>query len=459
MITRHNSLLLLASAAVAVCCQCTANKPDQQPDPSAEPVDITPYKGLIINEVAAHDEIDGGESWIELLNGSSATVDLKEVGIYLYDEYFEGKELWKGTDATLAAGERLVLRTADESLKTGFASNADFKLRLGVGEADIDVFERSKAFAEPKAIGERGSYQRIPDGGADWRNLTYSSPGRGNEVFNYKTTIPNCVWVWNSHVPDLMDNDAAKLKNLHELGYRHILLNAAALNDNFKARTFKFLDACEELGITVHAWMQCFYNGGWVNPIDDENNRYKEEEFERIRNSAKRYIEQYGVQGLHLDYIRFGGTASKHNPSAEVNALGAVNRVCREIREIADSFDEGIVTSAALMPEPNTNYAYAQDPSQMGKYLHILMPMTYRYSYHMSDERVKTVTKWFVDNAADAEVWSGMQTYYGDDNGVTPMEADAIRADMELYKQGGSTGIVLFRYQLGTFPDVNDLWN
>ena len=40
--------------------------------------------------------------------------------------------------------------------------------------------------------------------------------------------------------------------------------------------------------------MQCFYKGGWINPIDDANKCYKEDVFADIREHARKYIEDFG---------------------------------------------------------------------------------------------------------------------------------------------------------------------
>jgi hypothetical protein len=39
------------------------------------------------------------------------------------------------------------------------------------------------------------------------------------------------------------------------------------------------------------------------------------------------------------------------------------------------------------------------------------------------------------------------------------MGPDEIRADSEVIRSTKCSGVVLFRYALGEFPDVNDLWN
>ena len=439
-------ILLLPACCLLLAATCC--KEPVAPDP------VDNYKGLVLNEISAHDEIVDAVSWVEILNTSTEAISLDGLGLFITDEYFKDRQIYTGS-GSLAPGERLVITTADESLGTGINSAAQFVLKLGTKEVITDSFDRDRDRAA--ALTQRGTYQRIPDGGEEWRALPYHSRGKENQVVDIDAQNHTAIWIWSSHIPSWMEDDCADMKHLYELGYRHILLNFAAFNPSNKRRTLEFMEAAEDMGWTVHAWLQCFYNGGWESPVDDENKCYKEATFERIRNNARSYIEEYGVKGLHLDYIRFGGTAYKHNPSAEVNAIGAVDRCCREIREVADSFDAGIITSAALMPEMNSAEYYGQVPNHMGKYMHILMPMIYRYSYNYSDSMCKKVANWFADNAADAQMWSGIQTYVGNDSKVTPMNAEDLRKDIDLFMDTHGKGIVLFRYGLGEFPDVNDI--
>ena len=283
-------------------------------------------------------------------------------------------------------------------------------------------------------------------------------------VFDLSKTRPTAVWAWGSHLSDLISDNGAKMREMKDKGYDHILMNYAGFhNKNYRQQAIKFIQIADEIGLSVHVWLQCFYDGGWVSPIDDEKKAYKEEVYERIRNEATDYLEQWGVKGVHLDYIRFGGTASKHNWGVgenAVNSVNAVNRCCREIREICDGFDEGLVTSAALMPEPNSSSAYGQKPAEMAKYIHILMPMIYRYgSYNFSDKSFKERSDYYAEQAkiGGGVSWSGIQTYDAATHGMT---AEAMRKDIDLMAETKASGIVLFRYQLGTFPDVKDIdWN
>lgn len=431
----------------------------EKPQP-VEPTDVSAWKGLVINEISAHDETVDAVTKVELLNTSSGTMDLSGLGLYITDEYFTGQSIWAApAGAKLSAGERLVLSTGDETLRTGISSAAQFILKLAVEDGTaVDEFDRSQAFADPAPAYPRGSYQRIPDGTGDWRNMTYNTTGWENKLFSPEDYHHTAVWAWSSHVPSLSENDFASLRNLKNLGYDHILLNYVAFETADRRQTLAFLDKCDELGVNVHCWMQCFYKGGWISPVDDANQCYREDVYADIRDHAKKYLEDFGVKGLHLDYIRFGGTASKHDINAEVNSVGAVNRCCRELREITDSYDEGLVLSAALMPEPNTEYAYGQNPAQMGQYIHILMPMLYRYSYNFSDATCKTRTNWFCEHSGGAQVWAGITTYTGNDSsGVKGMDAESLRRDIDVFMDSQADGLVLFRYGLGTFPDVNDL--
>ena len=446
--------ITMAALAVLSCQQ------KEQPKPEPEPTDVSAWKGIVINEVAAHDQTSDADSWIEILNTADKSISLEGLRLLITDDYFTDQSLWEApAGKTLAAGERLVLSTKDETLRTGINSQSQFVLKIAVADGTpVETFDRNATFATPAPCYARGSYQRLPDGSATWRNLTYNSKGIENKVFTLDDYRHTAIWTWSSHVSGLSEDDFAQLKEFKRLGYDHILLNYVAFESTSALRnTIPFLEKCEELGIAVHCWMQCFYNGGWISPVDDENKCYREDVYENIRNNARKYIENFGIKGLHLDYIRFGGTAYKHNPSPEVNAIGAVNRCCREIREIADSYEEGIVTSAALMPEKNSTEYYAQNPSQMGKYIHVLMPMCYRYSYRWSDAGCKDIVNWFANNSGGAQVWAGITTYTGNDSGVTPMDAEALRKDIDIFMDSKADGLVLFRCGLGTFPDVNDL--
>ena len=240
------------------------------------------------------------------------------------------------------------------------------------------------------------------------------------------------------------------------------------------------IEECHKRGLELHAWIVCipigndrqvkllgknsvvkknpdmcihFKKAWYLDPGNPNTAGY-------LSAIAKEITTCYDIDGIHLDYIRFGGTAYKHNPSAEITAVGAVTEFCRQIREAMDARGENIILSAAMMAEDNAAYYYGQNAAQMGRYIHILMPMIYRYQ----EGGVSYSTDWCMKmvrlftTVTDAQVWAGTQTYSYVGNNVSGLDEERLRSDCEDFVGSGASGIVLFRYALGTFPDVNDLW-
>ena len=90
------------------------------------------------------------------------------------------------------------------------------------------------------------------------------------------------------------------------------------------------------------------------------------------------------------------------------------------------------------------------------------MPMVYKYYANATyDDGWMMGTCATFTQATSAQVWAGIQTYKhkpGSED-VIGSPADVIRADAEVIRNTKSSGVVLFRYALGDFPDLNDLWD
>lgn len=268
----------------------------------------------------------------------------------------------------------------------------------------------------------------------------------------------NGIWLWSKYMTEAdLDEFAAK-------DIKNVILHEVAFTRHGVDSTLAFIEEAHQKDIKVHIWFQCFYKDGeWVNPVDDSLNRYKQEYFDEVIARAVDYVKM-GVDGIHLDYIRFGGTAYKHNPSEEITAVGCVTEFCRQIHDAVKAANPDIVLSAALMPEPDSEYYYGQDPAQMGQYIDILMPMIY---YHCDSYR-KNGLKWalgvadhFATKGAPARVWAGLTTYEDTDSTqVVPMSAERILEDCRVFADSSmASGVVLFRYGLGMLPDLHGLWN
>lgn len=424
------------------------------------------YKGLLITEVAANTDKLLTDTWVEVYNPTSADIDLTGLGLFIFDENSNGEELTIMDNMTARAGERLVFTTADYSLVRGFASDSDFKIVLGTSatEGIVDEFSRAED-GNSTATPRFGSYQRIPENG-DWQ-ITAQATKR---IRNFDAK-PNGIWVWSTHMNQWIADDFAVLKKMKQLGYDHILLNYNAFDDPTAGGiTRRLIAAAKQQNLKVHAWMQVFKEkNSWVNPIENlggGQGRYKQEEFDRIIAKAQRYVDEFDVDGIHLDYVRFSGVganlANSNNYSNGVTAAGAITEFCRQLRAAIDSRLEGVILSAAMMTGANAVYYYGQDAYEMGKYIDILMPMAYKYYANTTydDNWVRGTCATFTQ-ATSTQVWAGIQTYThvpGTEN-VIGSEASVIRADAEVIRDTKCSGVVLFRYALGEFPDVNDLWS
>ena len=267
----------------------------------------------------------------------------------------------------------------------------------------------------------------------------------------------NGIWLWSKFMNEV------DLDDLHAKAIDNIILHEVAFEKHGVDSTLAFIHEAQSKGMKVHIWFQAFYKDGkWINPVDDSLNRYKQEYFDEVIERAVKYV-GYGVDGIHLDYIRFGGTAHKHNPSEEITATGCVTEFCRQINKATKAANPKIILSAALMPEPDSEYFYGQDPAQMGQYIDILMPMIY---FHCDSYRkggrpwAKMVADHFATKGAPAKVWAGLTTYEDTEaEHVVPMNAERILQDCRMFTDSTKAeGVVLFRYGLGELPDLNGLW-
>lgn len=447
-------LFLLSFAAIMSGCK------EKMPSPSGGD-----FSGLKITEVAPNAEKGRTDSWVEICNSTSGDINLTGLDLYISDSTSDGEVLTIMDDMTIRAGERLVFSTADYSLIRGFSSADDFELVLGKSatEGIVDRFSRSNQGKGQPTV-RFGSYQRIPESGDEWVVSTHAT----KRIRNYEAK-PNGIWVWSSHMDQWIADDFKVLKELKQKGYDHILLNYNSFDDAAKApKARQIIAEAKKVDMKVHAWMQVFReNNTWVNPIENLGNgygRYKQEEFDRIIAKANWYIDEFDVDGIHLDYVRFSGVganlANSNNYLDGVTAVGAITEFCKQLRESIDSRLEGVVISAAMMPESGTYY-YGQDAYLMGQYIDILMPMAYRYYANKTNTEAwfKGVCNSFA-NTTTAQVWPGVQTYKHKPNSedVVGMDAAGVLADAQAVKDTPCTGIVYFRFALGEFPDVNDFW-
>jgi transglutaminase-like putative cysteine protease len=163
----------------------------------------------------------------------------------------------------------------------------------------------------------------------------------------------------------------------------------------------------------------------------------------------------YNINGIHLDYVRYPGTAYKY-----ANATETITSFVKQVYTTVKSINPSVAVSAALMPEGSVNaYYYGQNYTQLAPYLDFMVPMIYKgnYGYNSStgtSSSGKNGTYWIgstvayiVSQANGTPVVAGLQTYRSDNN-VTPIPASELQNDINAAISNGSSGYALFRYGL-----------
>lgn len=210
-----------------------------------------------------------------------------------------------------------------------------------------------------------------------------------------------------------------------------------------------FVDKFAGTGIRIHAWIICFkdYNGNWIYPEQSPS------QIQTIVNQITNIANTYKIDGIHLDCVRYPGTAYKH-PNAASATQTVTNFVAQIYENIAAINNKDIAgkpyiyLSAALMPECAQNaYYYGQDYAKLAPYLDFLVPMIYKGNYNQNRSWIATTTKYIVQAAGGKPVVAGILSYYSDNN-VTPLPLSDLYADIKTALDNGASGFVLFRYGL-----------
>ena len=255
-------------------------------------------------------------------------------------------------------------------------------------------------------------------------------------------------WLYGS------DMKSVNLKDLASKGVTDVLLNFKAYELYGKSGVETWISSANDVGIDVHMWVQAFYSGstGWVNPVKNgkENTAY----FTTKINEIKTYAAINGLSGIHLDYLRYSGTASSNNAAYQTSGgTDAINSFVKQVKTAIDSVNDKLILSCALMPETTSSeHYYGQDYATLSQYMDVVIPMVYKGNYGKGTDWITSTAQWYVDNSKGADVWVGIQTYVSDDD-TTKLSSSALSTDISSAIKSGASGVVLFRY--GISNDVN----
>ena len=257
-------------------------------------------------------------------------------------------------------------------------------------------------------------------------------------------TVNNGFWLFGR------DMNNVNLDTLKSYGTTQIFLNFKAVELYGKSGVESFIQKANNRGISVHIWMQVFYDGEWHNPV--KNGKIDEDLINSRISLAKSYASIKGVSGIHMDYLRYPGTAYKYAKGTEaINYF--TEQVCKELH----GMNPDLIVSAAIMPEPSNDiYYYGQDVPTLTKYLDVIIPMVYKGNYNQGTSWIQKTTQTFVKQSSGAEVWTGLQSYRSDSN-PTPLSSSEMFKDADAASIGGATGVILFRWGLVNYIKFNNI--
>lgn len=461
------SLLMLTSIS------CSADSPTlgSNPDPDPDPDPVEDIK-LLLNEVCC----TADSEWIEILNMSKIQADIS--GCRVVYENAESKKLTLGSipeGTLLEPGAYYVFDKTKGSLSGSFVVSKAMSVHLVAADGTTrDTFDRDKQVGVTVIHPQSGSYARFPDTSGEWVITATQTKGAKNEYTKPPVvTINNGIWVRGEHFGTL------NLQTLAGYGINNLFVNEVAITSMGETAFQKRVDEAAVANIKVHVWFQCFYkNGSWVNPINTSTKEFNQPYYDELIARAEKYARYGNIAGIHLDYIRYPGTAYKHGYSKEVNGENAITEFCRQISTAVKAIDPDIKLSAALMNEMSQNaYYYGQDTRKMSEFIDILIPMLYRYSWNgtatadKGEAWLTKSTKWFVDEIKaathDAELWAGIMTYKplaANDTKIENLSAVQLKIDCGLSLRNttgvsGATGVVLFRYGIVNYFDMTSLYD
>ncbi|KZX15403.1 pseudomurein-binding repeat-containing protein [Methanobrevibacter filiformis] len=270
-----------------------------------------------------------------------------------------------------------------------------------------------------------------------------TNSGSDSIIGKVKFTNKNAMWVHSGDMNNVV------LKTLVSAGIGNVFLHEDVFKEFGETKVLAWIKNANNLGVKTHIWITVFYNTSskkWINPINVNNNSYDYSLFNTIISKAVKYSKMSSVAGVHLDYLRYPGTAYKNNYSNGVTGTGAINEFTKLLYTSVKKVNPNILLSAAVMPEASKNtYYYGQDTNELGKYLDVVVPMIYKGNYNKDSSWITSTVKWFVANSNDAEVWAGLQTYKSDSN-VEKLSTSELIQDCKAALNGGSLGLVLFRW-------------
>ena len=255
------------------------------------------------------------------------------------------------------------------------------------------------------------------------------------------------LWVFSTHLSSI---DPWALKNA---GYTDAFIFVPEDGDYIPILN-QFIAKFSGTNIRIHAWITCFYHNGFIDPADisRQNN---------VRGTINNVIVGCsGIAGIHLDYVRYSGSANLNRAAYQQTPHGKVTitNFVSSVYDLVKGINVNLYLSAAVMPECASNAdIYGQDYALLSPYLDLMVPMIYKGNYNQNTAWISSTTKWIVEHSS-TKVVAGLQSYTSDSNPV-PLSSSELVNDIKAAMSNGSQGFILFRNGLidGNFRPNNIL--
>ena len=282
---------------------------------------------------------------------------------------------------------------------------------------------------------------------------TYSVKASNTDTLKSQYLNSKGYWVWSNYASTI---NIASLKNQ---GVTDIyILTKGSTGKLYYSTLETVINKAKGTGVRVHAWIVCFKDDsksstGWIDPKDVVYQNY-------LLNIIASITKNYNVNGIHLDYVRYSGLASKNRAAYQQTPHGAITITdfVRKAYHKVKSIKSYVAVSAVLKAEIGANREYyGQDYGEMAKYLDLMIPMIYKSSYGKDAAWIGRTTKYIVEKSNGTPVLAGLENYRLSPT-FGPLYTLGLNYDIKIAKANGAYGSVIFRYGIVTKPKPGNVY-
>ncbi|MGC9516696.1 MAG: putative glycoside hydrolase [Methanomicrobiales archaeon] len=274
-----------------------------------------------------------------------------------------------------------------------------------------------------------------------------TSPVQKSDYNVFKSQYLNSkgYWVWASYA-NTINFDSLKRQGVTDV----FILTKGSTGTIYTSALKTVLYKSKGTGIRVHAWIVCFKDSsksssGWIDP---QNVDYQNYLIKIIGDITK----NYGINGIHLDYVRYSGVASKNRAAYQQTPHGAetITDFVKRVYEKVKSIKSTVAVSGVIKAETAASREwYGQDYGELAQYLDLMVPMIYKSSYGQDSAWIGKTTKYIVEKCNGTPILAGVENYLLSPE-FKPLSTLTLNYDINMARINGAIGSVIFRYGIVT---------